>query len=130
VSGIIADWTTDLATAEAGFDRLRGFRGLFGVGCVTATRECDGYDLVDFETKRDENSKAPCNYQGWSGGALWRVYIAKDSNGQPSLSDKRIWGVAFHQSELIDGVRTITCHGPKSVYAALVNEIRCKWPAI
>ena len=127
VSGIIAEWTTDLPP-EAGFDRLRGFRGLFGVGCVTTTRECNGYRLVDFETKRDENSKAPWNYQGWSGGALWRVYIAKDSNGQPSISDKRIWGVAFHQSELIDGARTITCHGPQSVYAALVKEIRSKWP--
>lgn len=128
VSGIIAEWTEDVRAGEGGFDRLRGFRGLFGVGCVTTTRECNGYDLVDFETKRDENSKAPWNYQGWSGGALWRVYLAKDSNGQPLLPDKRIWGVAFHQSELIDGARTITCHGPKSVYAALVNEIRCKWP--
>lgn len=44
VSGIIAEWTTDLPP-EAGFDRLRGFRGLFGVGCVTTTRECNGYDL-------------------------------------------------------------------------------------
>jgi hypothetical protein len=127
VCGIIGEWTTEHAV-EAGFDRLRGFRGLFGVGCVTATRECNGYDLVDFETKREENSRAPWSYQGWSGGALWRVYIAKDSHGQPSLSDERIWGVAFHQSDLIDGVRTITCHGPKSVYAILINEIRSKWP--
>jgi hypothetical protein len=129
VSGIIAQWTADHPTGEAGFDRLKGFRGLFGVGCVARSRECNGYDLVEFKTTYDENSKAPSNYKGWSGGALWRVYITKDDNGQPSVSDKRINGVAFHQSDLIDGARTITCHGPKSVYGALIQEMQNKWPS-
>jgi hypothetical protein len=84
VSGIVAEWSIDHQAGEAGFHRLKGFRGLFGVGYVSGTRERNGYDLVDFETKHGENSKAPFNYQGTSGGALWRVYITKDSNGQHS----------------------------------------------
>jgi hypothetical protein len=128
VSGIVAEWTIDHQAGGAGFRRLKGFSGLFGVGYVSGTRECNGYDLVDFETKHGENSKAPLNYKGTSGGALWRVYITKDSNGQPSVADKRIVGVAFHQSDLVDGARTITCHGPKSIYGALLQAIRNKWP--
>jgi hypothetical protein len=122
VSGIVAEWTID-------HQGLKGFRGLFGVGCVSGTRERNGYDLVDFETKRGDNSKAPFNFQGMSGGALWRVYITNDGNGQPFVTDKRIFGVAFHQSDSVDGARTITCHGPKSVYGALIQAIRSKWPA-
>src|SRR6266436_1152080 len=90
VSGIVAEWTTDHPTGEAGFHYLRGFRGLFGVGYVARSRECDGYDLVDFETNQGQNSKAPFNYQGTSGGALWRVYITADNNNsRPSVLDKR-----------------------------------------
>jgi hypothetical protein len=128
LSGIIDEWTADHPTGEAGFHRLKAFRGLFGVGIVSRTRQRNGYDLVDFETNYAESSNAPSNYKGMSGGALWRVYIRKDSNGQPSVLDKRIFGVAFHQSELTDGARTITCHGPKSVYGSLIQEIRNKWP--
>jgi hypothetical protein len=69
------------------------------------------------------------NYQGLSGGALWRVYITKDSNGEPSVLEKMIFGVAFHQSELVGGARTITCHGSKSVYDTLIHEIQNRWPA-
>jgi hypothetical protein len=124
VSGIIAKWSTDHPIGDA---RLRGFRGLFGVGCVSKSWECDGYDLLDFETDRGQNSKSPSNYKGWSGGALWRVYITTDNNGQPLVLEKLIFGVAFHQSDPVDGARTITCHGPKSIYRTLTQEIRNKW---
>lgn len=129
VSGIIAEWTIDNLRGEGGFRRLKGFRGLFGVGLVDGTRECNGYDLVSFETNRNESENAPSDYRGWSGGALWRVYVTKDNDGQPSVSDKRIFGVAFHQSDLVEGKRTITCHGPKSVYQNLLREVALRWPS-
>ena len=128
VSGIIAQWTIENPTGEAGLDHIKGFRGIFGVGNVAGSREFNGYDLVSFETDCRENSKAPSNYKGLSGGALWRVYITKNGDSQVSVSDKRIFGVAFHQSELIDGMRTITCHGEKSVYDVLVRKIKGRWP--
>jgi hypothetical protein len=128
VSGIVAEWTIEHPAGGAGFRRLKGFRGLFGVGNVARTRERKGFDLVDFETKQGEKSKAPSNYQGTSGGALWRVYLTKGNDGQPSITDKRIFGVAFHQSDSVDGARTITCHGPKGIYDTLIRAIRDKWP--
>lgn len=129
ISGIIAEWTINRAGAEAGFQHLLGFRGLFGVGSVAGGRDHDGYDLVSFETDRNENQNAPIDYRGWSGGALWRVYITQGTDGQPTAKERRIFGVAFHQSELVEGKRTITCHGPKSVYQNLLAEIARKWPS-
>lgn len=129
ISGIIAEWTINRTGAEAGFQHLIGFRGLFGVGCVAGVHDHDGYDLVSFETDRNENTHAPIDYRGWSGGALWRVYITQGTDGQPTAIERRIFGVAFHQSELVEGKRTITCHGPKSVYQNLLGEIARKWPS-
>jgi hypothetical protein len=80
--------------AEAGFQLLSGFRGLFGVGCVAEVHDHDGYDLVSFETDRNENQNAPIDYRGWSGGALWRVYITQGTDGQPTAIERRIFGVA------------------------------------
>ncbi len=128
VCGVIDKWTTEEPAGGSGFDRLKAFRGLFGVGVVAGTRESGGYDLIDFLTTYEENSKAPYSYKGMSGGALWRVYVTTASDGQPSVLDKRIFGVAFHESDLVDGKRTVWCHGPKSVYGVLVQEIRKKWP--
>jgi len=128
VCGIVAEWTIDDTSGEAGRGRLKGFRGLFGVGKVSGTREVNGYDLVSFETDRRENEEAPSDYKGVSGAALWRVYFTRDSDNQLSVSDKAIFGVAFHQSQLIDGMRTISCHGPKSVYDILLRKIVDRWP--
>jgi hypothetical protein len=127
LSGVIAEWTIDHLTGEAGFNRLKGFRGLFGVGYVDGSKERDGFDLVDFQVTYDESTNVPSDYGGMSGGALWRVYIKRHSDGRLSISDKRIFGLAFHQSKLIDGSRTITCHGPKSVYGTLIQKIQSKW---
>lgn len=129
LSGIIGEWTLDHPPGEAAVHRLKGFRGLFGVGFVNGERESNGYDLVNFQTNSGENLKAPSNYQGMSGGALWRVYITPDDNGHASICDKRIVGVAFHQTENIEGARTITCHGPNSVYEVLAQQIRQRWPS-
>ncbi|WP_156180075.1 hypothetical protein [Bradyrhizobium sp. LTSPM299] len=102
---------------------------MFFVSCVSGVHDHDGYDLLSFETDRDEKKNAPIDYRGWSGGALWRVYITQGRDGQPTAIEKRIFGVAFDQSELVGGKRTITCHGPKSVYLSLLDEIARKWPS-
>jgi hypothetical protein len=49
LSGVIAEWTINHRAGEQGFSRLKGFRGLFGVGYVAGSTECDGYDLLDFQ---------------------------------------------------------------------------------
>ena len=101
---------------------------MFGVGLVVREHESNGFDLFDFEVTYGPGSNSPLSYQGMSGGALWRVYYTKDDDGQPSVVDKKVYGVAFHQSDLSDQKRIITCHGPRSVYGPLIEAIREKWP--
>ncbi len=127
VSGMIAEWTTDLPP-EQGLARVKGFRSLYGVGLVVREHESNGFDLIDFEVTYGPGSDSPDSYGGMSGGALWRVYCTKGVDGQLSLVEKKVFGVAFHQSDLSDQKRIITCHGPRSVYGRLIEAIREKWP--
>ena len=123
---MIAEWTTDLPS-EQQLARVKGFRALYGVGLVVGEHESDGFDLFDFEVTYGPGSDSPVSYEGMSGGALWRVYCIKDDDGQLSVVDKKVFGVAFHQSELSDQKRIITCHGPRSVYGHLIEAIRKRW---
>jgi hypothetical protein len=38
------------------------------------------------------------------------------------ILDRKLVGVAFYQSPPIDGRRTLTCHGPATIYGALVKH--------
>lgn len=127
ISGMIAEWTTELPT-ERRLARVKGFRALYGVGLVVGEHESNGFDLLHFEVTYGPGSDSPDNYAGMSGGALWRVYCTKDDDGQLSVVDKKVYGVAFHQSDLSDQKRIITCHGPRSVYGSLIEAVREKWP--
>ncbi len=127
ISGMIAEWTKDLPP-EQRLARVKGFGSLYGIGLVVRKHESKGFDLLDFEVTYGPGSDSPDSYAGMSGGALWRVYCNKDDDGQLSVSEKKVFGVAFHQSALSDQKRIITCHGPRSVYGHLIDAIREKWP--
>ena len=127
ISGMIAEWTTNLPS-EQGLARVKGFRSLYGVGRVVREHEFNGFDLFDFEVSYDSEFKSPLSYKGMSGGTLWRTYCTKGDDAQLSISNNMVFGVAFHQSDISDRKRIITCHGPRSVYGPLVDAIRDKWP--
>lgn len=127
LSGMIAEWTTDLPPEERGTSE-KGFYTLFVVGMVVGKRESNGFDLFDFEVSYGTGSGSPDSYEGMSGGALWRVYCTQDDDGQPSVAEKKVFGVAFHQSDISNQKRIITCHGPRSVYGLLIDAVREKWP--
>ena len=126
LSGVVAEWTTT-QTLEQPQARRKTFTALFGVGLVVRAHESNGFDLLDFEVTYGPGSASPESYGGMSGGGLWRVYCTKDEDGQPSVAEKKIFGVAFHQSEISNQRRIITCHGPRSVYGPLIDAIREKW---
>lgn len=48
---------------------------------------------------------------------------AKSEQGKLIVEEKLLSGVAFYQSELENNRRTITCHGRKSIYGAVVDTI-------
>jgi hypothetical protein len=99
-------------------------------GSSDPTRLVSDYDLIDFQAINDldPDYKLPSNYQGTSGGALWRLYF--DMKGEePSIIAGRLRGVPFRQSDATaDGKRVLTCHGPKSIYSKLVAAVETRWP--
>lgn len=125
ISGTVAEWTTDLP-AEHGFSRTKGFQAMLGIGLVEREHEVNDFDLLDFEVTYERTTTTPDSLGGMSGGALWRFYCTKSNDGQLTLSDKKIFGVAFYESDKVDRKRIITCHGPKSIYGTMIDAIREK----
>lgn len=119
--GIAAEWTSDLPP-ERGFTRVKAFRGLCGAGVVTSEHEAGDYDYLHFEAKYDGLYEGPESYQGFSGGGLWQIQL-KERDGKLELSDVLLSGVAFYQSEVVSDIRTIYCHGRRSVYDHVWNAM-------
>jgi len=126
IVGMIDERTKDLP-AERPRERRKGFEALFSNGTISATREVDGYDLLDFVPTDYPDFKLPGNYQGTSGGALWRIYL-KLNGEAPKIAAARLWGVPFYQTKNGNGSHTLTCHGMGGVYGRLVDAVVEKWP--
>ena len=112
--GMAAEWTSDLPP-ERGFTRVKAFRGLCGAGVVASERKTDTHDYLHYEAKYDAAYEGPQSYQGFSGGGLWQIRM-KEQNGKPIISETLLSGVAFYQSKIVGDLRTIYCHGRRSVY--------------
>jgi hypothetical protein len=65
----------------------------------------------------------PDDFRGVSGGGLWRVLIYRSASTGSIEWSKTLEGVAFHQSDLIEGHRLIRCHARQSIRIALPNAI-------
>jgi hypothetical protein len=112
--GMAAEWTSDLPV-ERGFTRVKAFRGLCGAGVVTTEYQTGAYDYLNFQAKYNDAYEGPTSYQGFSGGGLWQVRIL-DHDGKLEVDDVLLSGVAFYESAIVGDVRTIYCHGRRSVY--------------
>jgi hypothetical protein len=124
IIGIIHERTKII---ESDKGRATSFELLFCDGQSSAERDVDNYDLLDFTPSDATNCELPSNYEGVSGGGLWRAYfVMKDE--EPAIVERRLVGVPWWQSPPSDGKRTLTCHGPKSIYGAMVAAIGEKWP--
>jgi hypothetical protein len=126
VVGMIDERTKDLPAERAG-ERRKGFEALFSNGTISAEREVGGYDLMEFAPAEYPDFKLPGDYQGTSGGALWRIYL-KLNGDAPAVAATRLWGVPYYQTKKEGGGHVLTCHGMGGVYGALLNAIIEKWP--
>jgi hypothetical protein len=73
-----------------------GFEALFSNGTVSAERQVGGFDLFDFAPTEYPDFKVPGDYQGTSGGAVWRIYL-KVNGEKPEVAGARLWGVPYYQ---------------------------------
>ena len=65
-------------------------------------------------------SEVPADFGGVSGGGLWSVLISRSESAALGIDwSATLQGVAFYQSALVEGRRTIRCHGERSIEAAM-----------
>jgi hypothetical protein len=78
-----------------------------------------GFDYLDFRIPVNVLGENMSSFGGLSGCGIWRIcaFPADNAHGFESIST--LCGVAFYQSEIIDGERSIRCHGPASLSKAL-----------
>jgi hypothetical protein len=127
VIGLVEERTKPLPEERPG-ERRKGFGAVFSDGNIVSTDRKNEFDLIEFSPKRYSDTVLPSDFEGTSGGALWRVFFEIDQD-QPKVVGSRLWGVPFHQSgPSNDGSRTITCHAISGVYGALMDLILNEWP--
>jgi hypothetical protein len=77
-----------------------------------------GYDYHEYELPLDV-LEGHTSFGGLSGGGLWRIdSFVSPSTGRPD-SIATLFGVIFYETEIVNGNRTIRCHGPQSIASAL-----------
>jgi hypothetical protein len=126
IVGMIDERTKDLPT-ERPRERRKGFEALFSNGTISAEREVGGYDLFDFAPTKYPDFKLPGDYEGTSGGAVWRFYL-KLNGEKPEIAESRLWGVPYYQTKKEGGGHVLTCHGMGGVYGTLLDALIAKWP--
>jgi hypothetical protein len=119
--GMVAERTSDL-TPERGFKRVKGFHGLSGAGVVSGERTAGDFDYLHFEAKYNEAYQGPESFKGFSGGGLWQVELV-ERDGNLEIAEVLLSGVAFFQSDIVGDVRTIFCHGRRSIYGKAYNAL-------
>jgi len=115
VNGIPDEFTVDEPSTGA-FEVTKFFHGLCGAGGANRIYDEEGYDYIEVIVEYEEEATLPTTFGGISGGGLWQVTI------QPGSGDLRrdrylLSGMPFAETKaIIDGKRTIFCHGPRSIY--------------
>ncbi len=116
------DENTEQLQRDEHFLEITGYECMSGFGGVTKEWTEGTFDYLEFAVSYDALSESPLSFGGCSGGGLWQVPLVwKDdtiSHERPILS-----GVAFHQSDVVDDRRKITCHGRVSTYRHVIEAL-------
>jgi hypothetical protein len=131
LSGFAGEWTGD-GVPEQGFKRVKYFRGMHAG--IKLTRESDegNFDYLFLEALYNESYEGPDKFGGFSGGGAWQLLVKPDG-GRLRVVNTLLSGVAFYESERRNHAngqvtRDIKCHGRRSLYNALIDEVRAHPP--
>lgn len=114
---------TSEKSPEAGFARVKGFRGMCGAGGVERQYSVGDFDYFDFEVGYGGISEPPESFGGFSGGGLWQVPLSRGASGELQIKERILSGVAFYQAECTHDRRIIKCHGYRSVYGRVTDSV-------
>jgi hypothetical protein len=122
VCGIPDEWTSDLEP-EAGFLQVQSFYGVCGAGGANKIYTKDEYDYVDTWVEYKDDVHLPSTFGGISGGGLWQVPYSGGPPDEVEPVRYLLAGVPFAQSPIENGLRSIICHGWRSVYSQAYSAI-------
>ena len=124
VVGVVAEWLSDLPGKRPN-TRLKDVHGIFGAATIAKRYKEGSAQVLDCKINYAPDVKVPASYEGVSGGALWQLLVELDGTSVISMK-KKLHGVAFRQSELIDNNRIVVCQGLDQV-EALAKKMVTKW---
>ena len=120
--GAPEEWT-EAAGPEAGFARVMKGRGLIGLVGVNKEYERSGFDYLECVANYNAAYEGPSGFGGCSGGGLWHMRWSRTERGGIVIEEALLSGVAFWQCAIVDGKRTIRCHGRKSIYQRVIDAL-------
>jgi hypothetical protein len=113
IVGVIGEWSGDLP-GKLPNTRIKDIRGMFCAVKRMRTFTENNSRLFDCQIHYEPDVKIPTSYGGVSGGGLWELQV--ELSGQRIIGMKKnLQGVAFRQSDSIDGERSIVCQGPEQI---------------
>jgi hypothetical protein len=117
VTGMVGEFSDVQRRVGADFGVIEGtaqVRAFLSPACDTHSR--DGYDYID--PKANLNLPGvPASFGGVSGGGLWQVGLSMGKSGEIQFDGRRYFrGIAFWESDPLDGRRVVRCHGPLSLF--------------
>ena len=112
---------------DRNFDTVMAFHGLCVAGGVEKEYISGSYDYLEFGIRYDKNRlQIPRCFKGVSGGGLWQVLLMRTTDGIIEPKEIILSGVAFYQSPVVNNIRSIKCHGRKSIYKISYEFIKDK----
>lgn len=117
------DEQTIVEGPDRGFTTIKGFRALCGATGIAKAYVRGNYDFLEVGAQCGDGKSLPLSYGGASGGGLWRVQLMRSRDGEIQNRDPILYGLAFYQTEIEEGMRYIRCHGPRSIYEKVFESI-------
>ena len=122
LSGIPDENTKEVAP-ERGFLRTISFGGMVGFTGIDREWKTRKFDFIETSALYNNDSESPESFEGMSGGGLWKVTIEKLRDGTLSHRAPFLAGLILRETERVQGLRQITCHGSKTIYEVLYKKL-------
>lgn len=106
-----------------GFKTVKSFTVFCGAAGVDKEYTRGEYDYLEVDAHYNEVNQIPISFQGISGGGLWQVTL-KQYKGKLEADEMILSGVVFYQSPLSNNLRSLKCHGRKSVYQSTIDIVK------
>ena len=121
ISGYIGTWT--ISNPQNG--RFAGTHGLHPFIGITENVEDYSvrriFDYCTITVQYESNKDNPKNFEGFSGGGLWKGKFNRDPDDKLHIDDFILHGIAYFQTSIQCKSRKIICHAHRSISTAATH---------